>query len=91
VSSFWFGSMLKAARERAGINQAEQARRMGISASAVNRIESGKRPVCEDTIARYAEALGARVVFELVGVVEGDKPARKANFDRRRAAAALIG
>lgn len=52
---------LVAARERAGLTQAEVARLMGISQSAVARIESGARDPHLSTLRRYAVAVGVTV------------------------------
>ncbi|MBM3223566.1 MAG: helix-turn-helix transcriptional regulator [Candidatus Tectomicrobia bacterium] len=38
------GSRIREARERYGMSQAELARRIGISGTALNQIESGKTP-----------------------------------------------
>lgn len=49
------------AREDAGLSQSEVGARMGISQSAVARIESGRRDVRLSTLRRYANAVGASV------------------------------
>jgi transcriptional regulator with XRE-family HTH domain len=57
---------LIAARRRAGLSQEQLARRMGISQSAVARIESGRHWPSRGTLQRYAKATGARPVVRLV-------------------------
>ena len=49
------------ARARAGLSQAEVARRMGTTQSAIARLESGRVTPSLHTLRRYAEATGARV------------------------------
>jgi len=49
------------ARWRSKLSQAEIAKRMGTTQSAVARIESGKVSLKADTIYRYAAATGHRV------------------------------
>lgn len=46
-----------------GISQAELARRMGTSHSAVSRIESGRHKTSVETLTRLAHALGVRLVL----------------------------
>lgn len=52
---------LAAARERAGLTQAEVARRMGTTQPAVARLERGEADPRLSTIERYAEVVGWRV------------------------------
>lgn len=54
------------AREKAGMTQAQVARRMGTSQSVVARIESGQNPPNLKTLERYAEAVGRRIQIKLV-------------------------
>lgn len=56
---------LIADRARAGLTQAQVASRMGTTQSVVARLEGGKLPSMR-TLARYANATGARPVFKLV-------------------------
>lgn len=56
---------LIAARHRAGLTQAEVAKRMGTSQSTVARLESGGRQPSMQTVQRYAKALGCRAVIKL--------------------------
>ncbi len=58
------------ARKAAGLSQAEVARRMGIQAPAIARLESslatGKHSPSLSTLRKYAAALGKRVELHLV-------------------------
>ena len=57
---------LIAARTRAGLTQAELAKRMGTTQSAVARMESGRRLPSLKTLHRYATATGTRALIKLV-------------------------
>ena len=57
---------LIAARARAGLSQAQLAKRMRTSQSAVARIESGRHWPSRRTLERYAKATGTRPVIRLV-------------------------
>lgn len=52
------------ARARSGLTQAEIAKRMGTTQSAVARLETERLPSLR-TLKRYAEAVGARLVVKL--------------------------
>jgi DNA-binding XRE family transcriptional regulator len=52
------------ARARSGLTQAEIARRMGTTQSAVARLETERLPSLS-TLKRYAEAVGAKLVVRL--------------------------
>ncbi len=54
------------ARLEEGLTQKEIAERMKTSQSAIARLEGGEVPPTTDTIIRYAEALGRKLVLELV-------------------------
>ncbi|MEI6125874.1 MAG: helix-turn-helix transcriptional regulator [Pseudomonadota bacterium] len=58
------------ARKKAGLTQAEVARRMGTKTPAIARIESGggaqKHSPSIATLRRYAEAVGCRLQIKLV-------------------------
>lgn len=58
-----------------GLSQAELARRVGTSHSAISRIESGQHRMSLDTLQRLAAALNARLV---VGFERGsaERPSR---------------
>ncbi|MFQ5347961.1 MAG: helix-turn-helix domain-containing protein, partial [Rhodothalassiaceae bacterium] len=53
------------ARARAGLSQAELARRMGTTQSAIARLEGGKVMPMIATLRRYAEATGSRLSFRM--------------------------
>ena len=59
-----------AARKSAGLSQADVAERMGTHAPAIARLESslatGKHSPSQNTLRRYAQALGKRVELHLV-------------------------
>ena len=57
------GELLKA-RTRAKMTQAQVARRMGTSQSAVARLESGRSPSLA-SLRKYAEATGSKVEIKL--------------------------
>lgn len=57
---------LIAARQAARLSQAQVADRMGISQSAVARIESGERNPQLSTLRRYAHAVRARVEHRVI-------------------------
>ena len=63
-------------RAELGISQAELARRVGTSHSAISRIESGRHRTSVETLQRLAHALGLRLVL---GFESGprDRPKRE--------------
>lgn len=65
ASEFAIAKELIAARQRAGLSQAQVAERMGTSQSAVARMESGQLPSIKSLL-RYAKATGAKPVIKLV-------------------------
>jgi ribosome-binding protein aMBF1 (putative translation factor) len=54
------------ARTRAGMTQADVARKMRTTQSVVARIESGASPPNLKTLERYAHAVGQRIELKLV-------------------------
>ena len=52
------GKHLKEVRVRAGISQAELARRMGVSPAMISQYETGARSPKMDTLKKIADALG---------------------------------
>ncbi len=54
------------ARIRARLSQAELARRIGTTQSAIARLEGGNVSPTLSTLKRYAEATGARLQVEVV-------------------------
>ncbi len=71
AEEFDLASELIAARLRAGLSQEQLARRMGVSQSAVSRIESGRHWPSRATLEHYAAAVGARAVVRLVPLQVG--------------------
>ncbi|MDT8980023.1 helix-turn-helix transcriptional regulator [Paenibacillus sp. chi10] len=49
------GERIKKLRERAGLNQLELSKKIGMNNSVLSRIESGKRPVEHDEINLFAD------------------------------------
>jgi transcriptional regulator with XRE-family HTH domain len=74
-------SQLIEARTRAGLTQADVAKRMGTSQSTVARLESGGARPSLSTLKRFAQATGARVRITL-------EPKRKSKRPRRDTRAA---
>lgn len=60
------GSMIRAARDQAGISQAELARRVGTPRSVINVYEHGKREPSAEMLARILNATGHRLAAEPV-------------------------
>lgn len=60
-----FGRTLRQARNRAELSQTEVGRRMGRTRAAVSRLE-GRDNIEENTVRRYAQALGLRVLLRVV-------------------------
>jgi ribosome-binding protein aMBF1 (putative translation factor) len=58
-------------RGQMGLSQAELARRMGTSHSAISRIESGRHPTTVQTLRRLAAALQTHLVVGFVDEVTG--------------------
>lgn len=77
---FALASQLIEARSRAGLTQAELAKRMGTSQSTVARLESGAAKPSLSTLKRFAQATGARVRITLEV-----KPRSKKRRDKRAA------
>jgi transcriptional regulator with XRE-family HTH domain len=59
------GSVIRAARRRAGITQKELARRLGTSQSVVARWESGRVSPTVETLSRVVRACGLNLVISL--------------------------
>jgi transcriptional regulator with XRE-family HTH domain len=57
---------LKAAREERGLSLSDLTKRTGMDRSALSKLEAGQRPnPTVDTLVRYAEAVGKRLVVSL--------------------------
>lgn len=69
------GFTLRAAREAAGITQAELALRLGVSQQAVARVERASSNPTVQLLDSWSRALGARVLLD---VVPGTRAGRKA-------------
>jgi ribosome-binding protein aMBF1 (putative translation factor) len=63
---FKVGVLLRQARERAGITQADLAHRTKTRKSAISRLENHAEDVRLSTIERIAHALGKNLVIQLV-------------------------
>jgi DNA-binding XRE family transcriptional regulator len=63
---FGLARELIAARVRAGFTQAELARRMGTTQSAIARLESGARLPSVKTLLRFAKATDSRPIIKLL-------------------------
>lgn len=68
---------LIAARARAGLSQAQLARRMKTTQSAIARLESGRAKPSTRTLARFAAATGHRLKISFEPVKKGKKRAGK--------------
>ncbi len=68
-AEFSIAAAMIAARSQAHLTQAELARRMGTTQSAIARMESGKFKPSHSTLEKYAQATGTRlrVTFEVIG------------------------
>jgi transcriptional regulator with XRE-family HTH domain len=71
--------MLKAARLRAGLTQAELARRLGVSQAAVAKLESPRANPTVDTLDRALRATGHRLRLD----AEGHSPGVDESLIRR--------
>ena len=70
--------LIREARERAGLTRAELARRAGVAASTVGRIEAGTRVPSTDLAERLVRAAG----FEIRVALGEPDPATDALFER---------
>ena len=62
---FEISAELIGARQRAGLSQAELAKRMGTSQSTMARLESGQTLPSTKTLLRFAKATGSKVEVRL--------------------------
>jgi transcriptional regulator with XRE-family HTH domain len=76
-----FGQMLRDLRESHGVGQAELARRIGISPSALSQAERGVRSVSADTLMR---------IYDTLGLVSPDSAARGYSVSRRSTQTAAV-
>jgi DNA-binding XRE family transcriptional regulator len=64
---------LKQDREAAGLSLADVAERTGMDRAAISRLENGHQPnPTIETLARYAAALGKRVVWSVADLPRAD-------------------
>jgi HTH-type transcriptional regulator, cell division transcriptional repressor len=80
------GTRIRKAREQAAISQAELARRIGISKTAMNAIEGGHTDPCASRIVAIARVLGVSTDALLLGTPAPKPPALRR---RPRTAAAV--
>jgi ribosome-binding protein aMBF1 (putative translation factor) len=66
-SNFKVGVVLRQAREKAGMTQADMARRLRTKPSAISRIENHAEDIPLSTIQEYAKALGKDLRVEILG------------------------
>jgi len=74
-AAFKIGVMLRHARERAGLTQAEVAERLDTQKSAISRIENHAGDIRLSTLERYASAIGWDLSLNLRPGV-GSRPPR---------------
>jgi transcriptional regulator with XRE-family HTH domain len=67
------GERIVSLREKKGWNQRELARRAGINASVMNRIETGKRPLTDKEVTIFAELFDVTSDY-LLGLSEKPTP-----------------
>ena len=60
------GEMIKTARLKAGLTQKELSERMGVSVSAVTKMETRKAAHSVDTLQRVARAIGKELQINFV-------------------------
>lgn len=61
------GARIAALRRRAGMSQAELAKRLKVSASAIGMYEQGRRQPAADTLVALGEIFGVSVDYLLTG------------------------
>lgn len=64
-----FGSLLRAARQRAGLSLRELAKRVGVNHSHLSRLEHGKAEASRELVFRLAEVLAAPSLYIAAGYV----------------------
>src|SRR5437870_177694 len=63
------GRLIYRIRQERGLTQAEFARKLGTSQSAVNRIEHGRQNLSLDTLGRISDALDKQIISLSGGAV----------------------
>ena len=80
--------VLKTVRERRALSQREMAAKLGVTQPVVSRWESGESAIGEDTLAKYAGALGVSVrellLEGLAGTAAPQAPAEKKTTARKK-------
>lgn len=83
--------VLKTVRERRGLSQREMAGKLGVTQPVVSRWESGESAIGEDTLSKYAQALGVSVrellLEGLAGTAAPKGPAEKKTRPRTKGVA----
>lgn len=62
---------IRKSKEVSGLTQAEVARRMGTDPAVISRFESGSVDPRRQTVRQYANAIGARIAYEITDL---DRP-----------------
>ena len=78
------GARIAALRRAAGWNQAELARRLGISSSAVGMYEQGRREPSADMLVQLARVFGVSVDYLLTGRPEAGETGQLEEILRNR-------
>jgi transcriptional regulator with XRE-family HTH domain len=65
TANSYVASVLRSAREAAGLTQSELAERLDVSPAYVQKVEAGKANLTIGQLARFGEALGAFLQLEL--------------------------
>lgn len=73
------GARIAALRKAAGMNQAQLAQRLKISASAVGMYEQGRREPSVDTLAALAEVFGVSIDYLVTGKAASEPEERALN------------
>ena len=71
------GEIIRTARLRSGLSQAELARRAGTSQAAISRIESGREQPTLERLEQILTGLGWKPVIELEPVAVHDEESRR--------------
>jgi transcriptional regulator with XRE-family HTH domain len=77
-----FGRRLRAAREKAGLSQAQLGRLAGLSRPAISNIEAGRQHVALEQIYQFAEALDTSPSALMPEVASATDRARIPGLDR---------
>lgn len=64
-SNFKVGVVLTQARGKAGMTQADVARRLRTKKSAISRLENHAEDIARSTIQKYAKAVGKNLMVEI--------------------------